>query len=149
MPGYSVEMSRVASITLSVGAITADATAPRRGKFFRGWFGSEAAPADASFLWQVQSCTSPGTATPVTPQTLDPADGPAINDAGKNHTVDPTLTANAIKLSVPGHQRATIPFFASPGREIVFPAVASNGLAFRTPTANPVAAVTITAHYEE
>ncbi len=148
MPGYAVELNRVASLTLSVGAITADATTPRRGKLFRAWFGSEAPPTDAAFLWQIQRCTSAGTASGVTPKPLDPADPAAIDDAGENHTVDPTLTAGEIMLSAPGHQRATVPFFSSPGREIVFPGAANNGLAFRTPTANLVA-VTITAHYEE
>lgn len=148
MPSYAVELNRTASTTLSVGALVADATAPRRAKIFRLVCGSEAAPADASFLWQLQRCTTAGTGTAVTPQAIDPADPAAINDAYENHTVDPTLTANAILLSVPLHQRATFHFYAVPGREIVIPGTASNGVAVRTPTANAVV-VTATLHYEE
>lgn len=148
MPGYSVEMNRVADTTKSVGALVADASAPRRGKIFRAIFGSEATPADAAFLWQLQRCTSAGTATGVTPKALDPGDPAAIDDAYENHTVDPTLTAGEIMLSVPLHQRATFPFYAAPGREIVFPGTANNGIAVRTPTGNAVA-VTALLHYEE
>lgn len=149
MAKYSVEMNRAASATLSVGTITADATTPRRQKIYDLTMGSEATPADFAFLWQVQRCTTAGTNTPVTPQALDPSDALALADAGENHTVDPTLTANAILLAIALNQRATFRWVASPGGELVIPATASNGVALRTPTAGGTPAITATVHFEE
>ena len=148
MARYAVELNRTASTTLSVGNVTADATRPRRGKLYDLAFGSEATPADNVFLWQVQRCTTAGTATGVTPQALDPADAATEMDAAENHTVDPTLTANAILLSIPLNQRASYRWVAAPGGELIFPATASNGLAVRTPTATAVA-ISATVHVEE
>lgn len=148
MGKYSVEMQRTASNTLSVGNITSDATTPRRLKLFDLMFGAEGTPADNPFLWQVQRCTTAGTASAVTPQPIDPADAAALFDAAENHTVDPTLTANAILLNIPLNQRASFRWVASPGSELVVPATANNGLAVRTPTSSAVA-VTATLHVEE
>lgn len=148
MAAYAVEMNRTASATLSVGNVVADATRPRRGKFYDLIMGSEAAPADNAFLWQVQRCTTAGTSTAVTPQPLDPADAATESDAGENHTIDPTLTAGAILLAIAMNQRATFRWVASPGGELTYPATASNGLAIRTPTSSAVA-VTATLHYAE
>jgi len=148
MPAYSVEMNRTAHATLCVGAIYGDAAAPRRSKLFRLICGSEGAPADVAFLWQVQRQTTAGTSTAVAPQALDAGDGAAINDAGENYTVNGTLTAAAILLSVALHQRATFHFYAVPGREIVMPATAGYGVGIWTPTMTALA-VTATVHYEE
>src|SRR3990167_2226091 len=144
----SVEMNRTASAPLSVGSITADATRPRRGKMYFLSFGSEATAADGGWLLQVQRCTAAGTSIAVTPQAIDPGDAATEADSGESHTVDATVTANAILLSVPLNQRNTLLWYAAPGGEIVYPATASNGLAVRTPTASLVA-VTATAHFEE
>jgi len=149
MAAYSVEMNRTASASLSVGNIIADATRPRRGKFYDLTFGSEAGPGDFAFLWQIQRCTTAGTSSAVTPQALDPADAATESDAGENHTIDPTLTANAILMSEPLNQRATYRWQAVPGKELVYPATASNGLAVRTPTAGALVAITGRVHYEE
>jgi hypothetical protein len=146
---YSVEMNRTASATLSVGSMNANATRPRRGKLFDVTFGSEATPADVANLWQVQRATTAGTSSAVTPQALDPADAATEATAGENHTIDPTLTANAILLSEGVNQRATYRWQAVPGREIVYPATASNGLAVRTPTAGSTGAITARIHVEE
>lgn len=139
MAKYAIELNRTASTTLSVGSITADATRPRRGKLYDFMFGSEATPADNVFLWQVQRATAAGTSTGVTPTALDPADAATEADAGENHTVDATVTAGAILLSIPLNQRASYRWVAAPGSELVYPATASNGLAIRTPTATAVA----------
>ena len=149
MANYIVELNRTASATLSVGNVIADATRPRRGKFYDLVFGSEATPADNVYLWQVQRCTTAGTSTGVTPTAVDPADAATESDAGENHTIDPTLTAGAILLSCPLNQRATFRWVAPPGGEFVYPATASNGLAVRTPTASGLLAVTCTVMYQE
>jgi hypothetical protein len=148
MAKYAVELNRTASTSLSVGNITADGTRPRRSKVYDLTMGSEAAPADNVFLWQAQRCTTAGTATVVTPSPLDPADAATESDAAENHTSDPTLTAGAILLSIPLNQRASYRWVAAPGGELVIPATANNGLAFRTPTSTAVA-VTATVHFDE
>lgn len=148
MAAYAVEMNRTASTTASLGTIGADATRPRRGKWYDIMFGSEATPADNAFRYIVQRCTALGTSTSVTPQPLDPADAATESDAGENHTIEPTYTASAILLAVGLNQRATFRWVASPGGELVYPATASNGLGVQTPTSSAVA-ITTTVHYIE
>lgn len=146
----SALMQRTASATLSVGALTAAASNPRRFKIFHALLGSEATPADVAFLWQIQRCTTAGTAgSSVTPQSLDPGDSIASTVVGgQAHSSDPTVTANALPLSVPLNGRATFPWYANPGSEIVCAATASNGVAIRTPTMT-AQLVTATTHFEE
>ncbi len=145
MTNFAASMTRTASATLSVGALTAAASNPRRYELYDYVFGSaEAAPADGNTLWQIQRCTTAGTAgSSVTPQFIDPSDTQAATTVcGQAHSADPTVTANAILLSIGLNQRATFRWVPAPGKEILIPATASNGLAFRTPTA---ALVTCTA----
>lgn len=149
MARYVTEMNRTASTTLSVGSVNAAAASQRRLKVYDFLFGSEATPADNAFLWQAQRCTTAGTGTSVTPLPLDPADAAAVSTSAENHTVDPTLTAGAILLSIALNQRASFRWVAAPGGELVIPATASNGIAFRTPTAGGLVAVTATVHFEE
>ena len=148
MANYAVEMNRTASTTASLGTIGADATRPRRGKWYDIILGSEATPADNAFKYTVQRCTALGTSTAVTPQPLDSADAATESDAGENHTIEPTYTANAILLAVGLNQRATFRWVASPGGELVYPATASNGLGVQTPTSSAVT-ITATVHYVE
>lgn len=145
MANFAANMTRTASATLSVGALTAAASNPRRYKLYDWIFGSaEAAPADGNSLWQIQRCTTAGTAgSSVTPTSVDPGDTVAATTVcGQAHSADPTVTAGAILASVGLNQRATFRWVPAPGKELVIPATASNGLAFRTPTA---ALVTCTA----
>lgn len=148
MARYSNLFQRTASATLAVGSTTADATRPRRGKWFFATFGSEAAAADNPFLWQVQRCTAAGTSTAVTPQPIDPADAATEYDAGTNHTVNPTFTANAFVLTVPLNQRSTFRWEAGLYGELVWPATASNGFGVLTLTSSAVV-ISMTVHVEE
>ena len=148
MAAYALLLQRTASTSLSVGNIIADATRPRRGLVYELEFGSEATPADNPFLWQVQRCTTAGTATSITPVAINPADAATEADGAYNHTIDPTLTANAMLLTLPLNQRATFRWVANPGCELIYPATASNGVAVRTPTASAVA-VTCTLYFAE
>jgi hypothetical protein len=72
----------------------------------------------------------------VTPEPLDQADAAAVSVAGSNFTVNPTLTANLLPLSIPLNQRASFRWVAAPGSEIVIPATANNGILTSTPTLN-------------
>lgn len=148
MANYSVRMRRTASAALSLGVVNADATRPRRGEFYDVMFGSEAAAADNPFLYIFQRCTAPGTSTAVTPQQLDPADITTESDAGENHTVEPTYTANAYLLTVPINQRATFRWQATEGGRLIYPATASNGIGIQTPTSAALA-ISATVHYNE
>lgn len=148
MPKYAQEFNRTASLTLAVGSVVSSATV-RRIKLYEFNFGSEAAPADNAFLWQIQRCTAAGTSTAVTPTKLDPSDGAALTVAGENHTVSPTLTAGDIPLSIPLNQRSTFRWVAAPGFEILSPATVANGFAIETPTAGALVAVTATLLFEE
>lgn len=148
MANYAVEYNRTASNTASLGSIVADSTRPRRGKIYDIVFGSEATPADNAFRYILQRCTAAGTSTAVTPQPLDPADAATEADAGENHTIEPTYTANAILLAVALNQRATFRWVASPGGELVYPATAANGFGVQTPTSSAVS-ITATLHFQE
>jgi len=139
MAKYIVQANRTASAAASLGSWGADATRPRRGKFYDVIVGSEAAPADNAFLYIFQRCTALGTSTAVTPTQLDPADAATESDAGENHTVEPTYTANLVLLALPLNQRATFRWVAPPGGELVYPATASNGIGVQTPTSSAVA----------
>lgn len=142
MATFVATMARTASTSLSVGALTAAASNPRRYKLLETTFGAaEATPADNAFVWEFQRCTTAGTAgSAVTPGSIDPGDTVAATTVcGQAHSADPTLTANQVLESIGLNQRATFRWVAIPGYEIVVPATASNGLAFRTPTSSAVA----------
>lgn len=151
MPVYSATFTRTASATLSVGALTAATSNPRRATIIAFGCGHSGAPTDVSFLWQIQRCTSAGTAgSSVTPQALNPADTIAATMVGgQAHSSDPALTANAILLDKPLHCRASYEVELSPRRVLITPATASNGLAFRTPTIGSAIAVSCFVHYDE
>lgn len=150
MARYSCDFQRTASTTGSLGSWVADATRPRRLKFYDIMFGSEATPADAAILWTVQRCSAAGTSTAVSPLALDPADAATESDAGENHTIEPTYTAGAILLNLPVNQRATFRWVAAPGGELVVPATAANGVGIQTDTISTgTPLITATVHAEE
>lgn len=142
MATFGVNMTRTASTSLSVGSLTAAASAMRRYKLSDWVYGAaEGVVADGVFEWEIQRCTTAGTATAVTiPNAIDPGDTAAATTVcGQNHTADPTLTANQVLYAAGLNQRATFRYVAQPGKELVIPATASNGLAFRTPISSAVA----------
>lgn len=129
MAKYATQLNRTASATASLGTFGADATRPRRGKLYDAILGSEAAPADNAFLYIFQRCTALGTSTAVTPQQLDPADAATEADAGENHTVEPTYTANSELIDIGLHIRALFTWKAAKEAfAYIGPAVAANGL---------------------
>lgn len=150
MGKYATKMQRTASLSLSVGNITAPAASMRRIKIYDLTLGSEATPADASFLWTGQRCSTTGTRTTVNViQALDAADAAAVTTVGENHTVEPAYTANAIVLDEPLNSKATYRWVAIPGGELVIPATANAGIGFFTPIATILQSVTVRAHFEE
>jgi hypothetical protein len=144
----SAKLRRTASTTLSLGVIGADATRPRRIEWYDMVFGCEAAAADNPFLYIMQRCTTLGTSTAVALQKLDPADGATEQDAGENHTVEPTYTANEILYELALNQRATFRWIATEGGRLISPATASNGIGIQTPVSAALN-ITATVHVNE
>ena len=130
MARWGTKLSKDATSVKSVGLVTAAAANMRRAKLYDVSFGSSATPGDNAFLWQIQRCTTAGTGTTTTPNSLDPADTlvSTIVTTG-TVTVDPTLTANAFLYQCPLNQRASFRWVAAPYGELIVPATASNGLA--------------------
>lgn len=130
MARWGTKFSKDATSVKSVGLLTAAASSPRRAKLYDVSFGSSATPGDNAFLWQIQRCTTAGTGTTTTPNSLDPADTLASTIVCTNVvTVDPTLTAAAFLYQVALNQRASWRWVAAPYGELLIPATASNGLA--------------------
>ena len=112
--------------------------------------GSSATPADNSFLIRLKRFTAAGTTTAFTPVALDPADPAALTAAGFNATVEPTYTANAFLLDIPGNQRASIRWIAAPGGELRMPSTAANGIGgFSQTVGGSAVAMNYTVHFEE
>jgi len=142
MANFSVSMTRTASTTLSVGSLTAAASAMRRYKLSDWVYGAaEGTVGDGVFEWEIQRCTTAGTAgTNPTPASIDPGDTAAATTVcGQAHSANPTLTANQVLYAAGLNQRATYRYVAQPGKELIVPATALNGLAFTTPISSAVA----------
>ncbi|WP_420131326.1 hypothetical protein [Rhodopseudomonas sp.] len=114
-----------------LAVMAAAATSLQRGKIVEVTFGTDGTPADQAMTFDVSRITADGTASAVTPNKLDPADGAFLGAVTANHTAEPTVTANSGVLSFGVNQRATTRWVAFPGQELVYPATANNGFAFR------------------
>lgn len=136
---YGVEITRTGNV-VTIGTIGAAAVTVGRGRLYDLVFGSDASPADATFVWQVARTTAYGTNTAVTPKPLDIADAVWPHLAGHIHTVEPTYTAGEILLSVPMNQRTTFRWVAQPGGELVWPSTNSAGFGVKQSSASATTA---------
>jgi hypothetical protein len=149
MARWGVAASKGAANVRCVLAITAAAASPRRAKVYDWTLACSAAPADATWIHEGQRCTTAGTGSAKTPNSLDPADSLASTIVCNDTiTVDPTATANAFVFRKTLNQRATFRWVAAPYGELIIPATAANGFLLG------LSAVTTTdfaydAHYEE
>lgn len=131
MARWGVSANKGSANVQGVLILTAAASSPRRAKVYDLSMGCGAAPADNAFIWIIQRCSTAGTATGLTPNSLDPADTLASTIvAGATVTTDPTLTANAFLYRDALNQRATFRWVAAPYSELIIPATASNGFLF-------------------
>lgn len=131
MARWGVSANKGAASVQSVLLLTAAAASPRRAKVYDVSIGSGASPADNAFIWIVQRCTTAGTGTTLTPNSLDAADTLASTIVATHTvTVDPTLTANAFNYRDALNQRATFRWVAAPYSELIVPATTSNGFMF-------------------
>lgn len=149
MARWGTKLSKDATSVKSVGLVTAAAANMRRAKLYDVSFGSSATPGDNAFLWQIQRCTTAGTGTTTTPNSLDPADTLASTIVCKDTiTVDPNLTASAFLYAEAINQRATMRWVAAPYSELVIPATASNGFIIGLASATTTS-FDVGAHFEE
>lgn len=135
-----VKFTRTASSTLDVGSAICAAANPRRFKLYDFIIGSDAAPADNPYLWEVYKRTGAATA----------GSAPTIYALDQSDSIASTLVVNQAPTTngaggttpmwgVPLNQRASFRWVASPGSEFISPATASNGFAFATPTSSALA----------
>lgn len=129
MADWGIKANKGTASVQSVALLVAAAASPRRAKVYDYTIGSGAAPNDLAFNHIVQRCTTAGTGAALTPNALDPGDTLASTIVCKDTvTADPTLTANAFLNRHPLNLRNTFRWCATPGKELVIPATASNGI---------------------
>jgi hypothetical protein len=143
MANYSVNNSfggtlqaTTSSYKTLVQVNAATATELRRGKVFDVMFGTLGTPADQTYQFDISRTTASGTATTITPASLDVADGAACTAAFANYTAEPTYTSSTSLFTLGINQRASYRWVAAPGSELVWPATASNGLGLRAVSAS-------------
>ncbi len=130
MARAGVKANKGSTSVQTVLIVAAAASSMRRAKIHDIGFGCGATPADNSFTWMIQRCSSVGTSVALTPNMLDAADTLASTILAKDTvTVDPTLTASAFVYAEPLNQRASFRWVAAPYSELIVPATASNGFA--------------------
>lgn len=103
----------------------------RRHRIVEFIFGTDGTAADNAMVCDVSRVTAEGTATSITPNKIDPADGSPSFAANANHTAEPTVTSNSRVAGWGFNQRATQRWVAFPGKELVAPATNNSGFAFR------------------
>jgi hypothetical protein len=126
-----------------------NATLLRRGFVFEFVFGADGTPADNVMTFDVSRTTAVGTATAVTPNPLQSADGACVTVANANHTSEPTVTANSSLWGAGINQRATSRWVAFPGQELVIPATNLAGLAFRAKSPGYTGTATVQVEFTE
>jgi hypothetical protein len=114
-----------------LAVMASSGTSLQRGKIVEFTFGTDGTPADQAMTFDVSRISADGTATTITPNKLDPADGAFLGAATANHTAEPTVTANSRVGGWAANQRATNRWVAFPGQELVYPATNLAGFAFR------------------
>jgi hypothetical protein len=139
---------------LAAASAAASGVEIRRGKVFEFDFGQTGVPnaTDCPVQWDVSRITAIGTRTALVPSPLDGADAVTNAQAGVNDTVEPTVAAAGSGLSLFNlgiNQRAAYRWIAAPGKELVWPATASNGFAIRALSPNYASSVAGSIIFEE
>lgn len=150
MPNYDLQLKRTATAGLSIGNLNAPGSGMRRFWIWDTVFSSEAAPADAVFLYRGQRCTTAGTggSTP-TPSPRDAADAACVTTARMGDTGEPTYTANLILQEEAVNQRATYRWQVDPLMGLCVPATASNGFGWIAVSPSPASLVTVQVTFVE
>lgn len=143
MPYYIVPGGQ-ATVTSSYKTATqVNATGSnKRGKIYELILGTTANPVttDTALVWDVTRITATGAGayTSFTPNSVDSADGSAVNAAGFNATAEATtVTANSQVFYEGMNQRNSIRWLANQESQyLVWPASAGNGFILRVNSAN-------------
>jgi hypothetical protein len=133
-------------------ALTCQTTPLERFRIYEIIVGTNGTPADNYIEYDVSLQTAAGTATPVTPRAIDPADqGTNSTICAVNATAEGTITAASSVHYVGMNQRASgVIFKASKEDEMLnVPAVNLAGLAFRARSGAYTGTVTITVRFME
>ena len=149
---YAVNGNATNTQSATLPLLTLISAATIRPRIYDFVLGSDATPADNAGKYVFQRCTTAGTpGSSITPHALDPADPAALASSGLAiFSVGPTLTAGAFCLQFAVNQRATFRWVSAPGKEIVLPATASNGVALvPTVVAGSAVNVVMSLEYEE
>jgi hypothetical protein len=121
----------------------------KRGKLGEFNIGTNSAPADNFVEYDISRMTADGTATSITPNPVDSADGAAVTTAKANATAEPTVTSNSDLWYDALNQRASYRWVARPGKELIWPATANNGLVIRAKSASYSGTVAASASFSE
>jgi hypothetical protein len=124
------------AVVVAAAAAAASGIQIRRGRLIEVNFGQNGAPSatDCAILYDISRSTTLGTASALVPNPVDGADAVFMGQCAQNHTVEPTIAAAGSGLSlfqIPVNQRGAYRWTPKDGRELVYPATASNGFAIR------------------
>jgi hypothetical protein len=127
------------------------ATAAVRPKLYDLMLGSPSTPADQAASWCIRRSTTASTGgTAVTPVSIDPGDPASITTAMVSPSMSaPTLTAGLFLLQWAQNLRATFRWVAAPGKEIIAPASANNGLTMLNTVLTSAFNISFTLEFEE
>jgi hypothetical protein len=147
---YSVFADNIAcqnSATVPQAQIVA--TAAVRPRLYDLMLGSPSTPADQAASWVLKRSSSASTGgTACTPSPIDPGDPVSLSTA----MVAPSMSAptlGVVLLQWAQNLRATFRWVAAPGKEIVAPATAANGLTLLNPVMTGAFNVSFTLEFEE
>lgn len=130
MPRYAINGAATNTASATLPLLTLIGSAAIRPTLYELLLGSDAT-ADNSAKYQIQRCTTAGTAgSAITPVPLDPLTSAAVGTSGLAvFSGGPNLTANLFLLTIGMHQRATFRWVVDPSMGIIAGAAANSGLA--------------------
>jgi hypothetical protein len=152
LPGYHAKGDQTLTTTNTTAlTIVSNATTVQRNIIDEYILSIQLTPSDSQISWTSQRCTAAGTSTAVTPLGQDDeADRAAQAAVGKNHTVEPTYTANAFIFEAMNlNARATYRWVAAPGAAIITPAVVGDGIGFMALHASRTEDFGVQSHWTE
>jgi hypothetical protein len=146
---YAFANSFVLVASASLPFATVVSTAAVRPRLAEFQVGSSSTPANAAARYDFNRISTAGTAgSNPTPAPTDPADPAAVTINGLGtFSVAPTIGTLLFRVSV--NQQNTYRWLAAPGRELIMPAIAANGLEFLTPVVTAAFTADFTFYFEE
>ena len=143
------DQTLAATITTAL-TVGSNATTAQRNYIKRFALWIALTPSDSTISWTIQRCSALGTSSAVTPGLHEPADRVAQAAVGKNHTVEPTYTANAFIWEAVGiSARATVLWVAGPDEAIMHAATVGAGIGWQALHASRTEDYGVQASWEE